>query len=1005
MSSGAGEIRVLHVDDERDFGEIVSMHLERIHDEIAVTSVGSAQAGLDRLDAESFDCVVSDHDMPTMDGLEFLRRVREKYPDLPFVLFTGKGNEEIASDAISAGVTEYLQKDVGTDQYTVLANRIERAVGERRAKTALEESERMLSTLISNLPGMVYRARNEPDWPMEFVSDGADDLVGYSAEALESGAVSWESLICDDETDRLWTRVQTCIDAGEPFEVSYRARTAEGEIRWFWERGRVVGETDDGVEILEGFITDITARRQREQELEREREFTEDLIDAIDDAFYLVGTDGHLIRWNDTLATVTGYSDQELSGMHGTELLSESAHDDFEAALDPDSDAVDDAFQAPLSTADGEEIPYEFRGSIIRDRDGEVIGIAGIGRDITERRDRERKLEQYETLVENVGDPMFILDETGRIRTANRAMAEYLGEARSEVVGSLARSYIHDEDHWTGLELTKDLLRSGGKDWGTYEMRVTTADGEQRVAENNMAVLTDGEAFMGTVGVVRDVTERKQRQRKLRQYETLVENVGDAMYVLDESGTIQMVNEAMADHLGYDRDEIVGAEPTEFMPESDVQEAAETIQQLLEDDERIWATFEMETIDAAGERTINEDKIAPLIDDEEFVGSVGVIRDITDRKDRERELERYETIVQAVGDPVYTLDDDGVFTFVNDAIESLTGYTPEELIGEHIGAIMTDDDIERGQERIQELLADPDRDHATLEMDVVTRWGDQIPCENNIALLPSEDGTFTGSAGVIRDVADRVERERRLSEFASVVSHDLRNPLNVVQGRLSLAVETGDISHLEDAIDSADRMEQLIGELLTLAREGETIGETNTVEIDPVAKQAWDTVDTPVASLSVADSTTVEADAPRLRELLGNLFRNSVEHGSTGNRTASDDSVEHSSTGSRSGADDSVEHGSTGNRTEPDDGAGSVTVTVGALNGSEGFYVEDDGPGIPESERETVFERGYTTSRDGTGFGLAIVQEIAQAHGWAVELTESGAGGARFEFTTSRDAR
>ncbi|WP_324758563.1 hybrid sensor histidine kinase/response regulator [Haloarcula sp. GH36] len=964
MSSGPGEIRVLHVDDEQDLGEVVAMHLERIHEEITVTHVRSAREGLDRLGEAAFDCVVSDHDMPNMDGLEFLRCVRADYPDLPFILFTGKGNEEIASDAISAGVTEYLQKDVGTDQYTVLANRIERAVSERRAKTALEESERMLSTLISNLPGMVYRARNEPDWPMEFVSDGVSDLVGYEAEAIESGEVSWSSLIDDTEIDRLWNRVQTCIDAGEPFEVSYRVTTAEGRTRWLWERGRVVEETDDGVEILEGFITDITARKEREQELEREQEFTEDLIDAIDDAFYLIGTDGRLLRWNDTLATVTGYSDEELAGMDGAELLPEAYHEKLEAALDPHTDIGDGAFQAPLLTTDGREIPYEFRGSVIKDRDGGVIGIAGIGRDITERRERERKLEQYETLVENVGDPMFILDEDGRIQMANRAMAEHLSEDRDDVVGMPARTYIEDDDYQKGLELTRELLKAGGTEWRTYEMQVTTADGETRVMENNIAVLTDDETFIGTVGVVRDITERKERQHKLKQYKTLVENVGDAMYVLDESGTVQMVNEALADHLGYDRSAIVGEDPTEFMPEADVQRGAEIIQTLCNDDDRIWETFEMETIDASGQRTINEDKIAPLLEDGSFVGTVGVIRDIADRKQREQELKRYETIVQAVGDPVYTLDDEGVFTFVNDAIEPLTGYDPGGLVGNHISTIMTEDDIQRGQERIRELLAEPEQDHVTLEMDIVTRWGEHVPCENNIVLLPSEDGTFIGTAGVIRNVADRVQRERQLSEFASVVSHDLRNPLNVVQGRLSLAAETGDISHLNDAIDSADRMEQLIDELLTLAREGEMVGETNPVDVGLIAEQAWENVDAPVASLSVVDSPAIEADAARLRELLENLFRNAVEHG-----------------------------------------ADHVTVTVGPLEGADGFYVADDGSGIPESERERVFERGHTTSPDGTGFGLAIVEDIAQAHGWTIELTESQAGGARFEFRTTPDDR
>jgi len=136
--SSDGDIRVLHVDDEREFAEVAAMHLERVDDGLEVVTESSAQDGLERLQTSSVDCVISDHDMPRMDGLEFLKAVREQFEGLPFVLFTGKGNEEIASDAISAGVTEYLQKDVGTDQYTVLANRIRRAVGENRAKSALQ---------------------------------------------------------------------------------------------------------------------------------------------------------------------------------------------------------------------------------------------------------------------------------------------------------------------------------------------------------------------------------------------------------------------------------------------------------------------------------------------------------------------------------------------------------------------------------------------------------------------------------------------------------------------------------------------------------------------------------------------------------------------------------------------------------------------------------------------------------------------------------------------------
>ena len=207
----------------------------------------------------------------------------------------------------------------------------------------------------------------------------------------------------------------------------------------------------------------------------------------------------------------------------------------------------------------------------------------------------------------------------------------------------------------------------------------------------------------------------------------------------------------------------------------------------------------------------------------------------------------------------------------------------------------------------------------------------------------------------------------RLEQFASVVSHDLRNPLSVAQGRIEMV----DDDHAEVIERNLDRMETIIDDVLTLAREGKSVEETEPVDITTMVANCWENVETASASLSATDKIEIMADKSRCRQLLENLIRNSVEHGSTGSRPAADDSVEH--------------------------GGESVTITVGLL--STGFYFEDDGVGIDPEERDEVFEAGYTTNRDGTGFGLNIVKEIAEAHGWTVSVTEGVDGGARFEFT------
>jgi signal transduction histidine kinase len=231
-------------------------------------------------------------------------------------------------------------------------------------------------------------------------------------------------------------------------------------------------------------------------------------------------------------------------------------------------------------------------------------------------------------------------------------------------------------------------------------------------------------------------------------------------------------------------------------------------------------------------------------------------------------------------------------------------------------------------------------------------------------------GTANSALGSTVTFADVTERERyrqelerqneRLDTFASLVSHDMRNPLNVAQGRFELLSEDLDpddenVAAIERAFD---RMETLIDEILTLARHGQQVERWDAVQLSTVATESWTMVATDDAELTVDGDLAFEANPDRLNRVFENLYRNSVDHGGT-----------------------------------------DVTVSVGPLDDRPGFYVADDGPGIPAAERDHVFEAGVTTDEDGTGFGLAIVADIVAAHGWEIQVTESATDGARFEIS------
>jgi len=719
-----GPVRVLHVDDDEAFLDLAAANLES-HG-IEVVTARDAEAGLDTLDAHDVDCVVSDYDMPGKDGLEFLEAVRDDHPELPFVLFTGKGSEEIASEAISAGVTDYLQKDVGADQYAVLANRVRNAVDRDRSKRALGERDRRLRTLLRNLPGMAYRCLNEPGWPMEFVDGDVEELTGHDAEAFESGDVVWgEDVIHPDDRETAWQTVQDALDRDEPFELTYRIETADGDLKHAWERGRGVHADDGDLEALEGFITDITQRVDHRRELERKHARLEATIEQSPDMINVHDEDGAIVEANRRFCEELGYDEDEVLDLHVWDVDADAEPGDVEAMREQTDVGDLRRIDTTYERADGSTFPAEVH--LTRLDTGGDWSFLAFSRNVSDRVERDRELarlrEGYETVFEHAQDALFLLD-------------------------------------------------------------------------------VESDAGDGSPSVV-----------------------------------FESANPAQEALTGIPASELRGKTPAEIFDDATADVVEDVFGSILETQET--TTFEAELSFPAGDAVVKA-SVSPVVVDGEVTQLVGVARDTTERKRRERELRR--------------------------------------------------------------------------------------------------------------------ERDR-LEEFASIVSHDLRNPLNVAEGYLEMArdADDGDAADLEKVADAHDRMRTLIEDILTLAREGATVTDFEAVDVAAAATDCWGNVDAARATLEVTATGSVLADRSRLLQVFENLYRNAVEH---------------------VGED--------------------VTVTVGDLE--DGFFVADDGPGVPPEKREDVFESGYTTSRDGTGFGLTIVAEIVDAHGWTVDVTESEDGGARFEI-------
>jgi signal transduction histidine kinase len=312
-------------------------------------------------------------------------------------------------------------------------------------------------------------------------------------------------------------------------------------------------------------------------------------------------------------------------------------------------------------------------------------------------------------------------------------------------------------------------------------------------------------------------------------------------------------------------------------------------------------------------------------------------------------VDNFQT-VQLTGeedDPVIVLDEDRL---IRDFNVQATELFPELEAGEAIESTVP---------RLSESLDDPEND-AVFEFESAGGFR-----YYRLSIRPfTTDRSRLRRSITLTDVTEREEHRRELERqndtlerFASMVSHDLRNPLNVAQGRIAFLREAEDDEHLTATARALDRMQVLIEDVLALARQGQPIAEREDVGLSVVAQDAWDVIEADGATLTVERDGTFLADVTRLQQLFENLFRNANEHG----------------------GDD-------------------VEIRVGVLDGGDGFFVADNGVGIPVEDREAVLESGFSTLSDGTGLGLAIVTEIVAAHDWGIHVTSSDSGGARFEI-------
>ena len=809
-------IRVLHVDDQADFADLTVTALEREDDRLSVEAMTSGDEVLERL-TDGVDCVVSDYDMPGRNGIEVLEAIRERYPDLPFILFTGKGSEEVASEAISAGVTDYLQKAPGSEQYEILLNRIVNAVEAARTRARAARQER-INTLIRETNRRLVAA------------DTVDDI---------------ESAVC-------------------------RTLTNAAPFRFAW-----IGDPDESGEVVPRTSAGDAA------------DYLDEVTIYHDDRPRGLGPGGRAIRTGALQVAQNIPDDPSFEPWH-----------DVAERYGYESVAV-----VPLSYGGGRtgilaiyaDCPHAFdelERSVLEEL-GKTISraleAAETRRRLESRRtaERGRKERHYRTLVDTLPNGAIAMFETDLHYTVvGGAVFDDLDLSPGDMEGK-ALTAVHSaafcESH---LQHYRAVLDGAER---TFEFEYAGHTFEAHVAP----VRDETGSVDGGIAMTQDVTERVQRQRELRRRERILRETYEV--IADPSLSVEE---------GVRRLLAVGA---------DVLDVRYGILSRIDGEEYVFEVVHGPDEDGPAEG----DTVALAATNCERVVRTGetiTVADVNDEPDADARTPDTEFDLSCyVGAPVVIDGEtDGTFCFY-DTNPRDGSFSEWEV---------------------------------TL-VDLLSRWV-------GVALDRHETNARL-----------RMQNER-VREFTSIVSHDLRNPLTVLGGALELAEATGEAIQFDRCRRAVERMEALVEDLTTLTREGAVVTDTEPVALGWVVRACWETVDTGAAELRLDGDATIPADEARLRQLLENLFRNSVEHGAAGGRSG----------------DDAAD-------------ATPLTVRIGVLD--DGFYVVDDGVGIPKDERDRVFERGHSTTPDGTGLGLSIVEKMAAAHGWTVGVSESEAGGARID--------
>ncbi|MDQ2055015.1 MULTISPECIES: PAS domain S-box protein [Halobellus] len=627
-TSQSGQIRVLCVAAD-PVCDRLQRELDRGSGEVLTETAPNARVAQTRLDGR-LDCVVSEYELPEWNGVELLEAVREHYRELPFILFPDAGSESVASDAISAGVSDYVEQGAG--QFEVLSERIRQHVEQSREYTKLEAHLRQAQAVAD-----LGRWEFDPGEGRLYWSTEVAQLFGTDGRTSLRHEKFLEYV---DPEDRARVAAEwNAALAGDDYDIEYRITTADEETRWVRDRADFIGDDEGTPEVALGVIQDVTERKERESQLQMQAEAMEASMEGIS----ILSPDGEYVYMNEAHADIFGYDPEDLLGRSWQILYD----DDEGARLERDAlaavaEAGEWRGEAVGRTRDGASVAHEV--TISRLEDGRLIYTNS---DITERKERERDLRRFKRAIEASSHSVYITNTDGTIEYVNPAFEETTGYAAEEAVGRtprIVKSGEHDDAFYQQLWST--IL--GGETWHG-ELINRSKGGEQYVVNQTIAPVTDDDGeTTHFVAINANITEMKEKRDELHQLRQAIDKAETPLTLTDPNtadNPMVYVNEAFKDLCGYSEDELLGQNCRMLQGPDTDQETVDALRRAVDEEEPI--TVEIRNCRKDGTLFWNELTVTPVYDTEgRLVRYLGTQREITDRKEREQHLQVLDRVLR-----------------------------------------------------------------------------------------------------------------------------------------------------------------------------------------------------------------------------------------------------------------------------------------------------------------------------------------------------------------------